>query len=199
VAWVIGLTGDVGAGKSRVLAWLAGRGVATLDADAVVHDLLAHDRVLVAQVAERFDGAVVEGRVDRAALGWTVFADPAALLDLERLVHPRVTDRLRRWLAEQSGPAAIEAVKLVEGGLTRWVDAVWLVVAARSVRRARLRSRGWTEAEIERRLAAGSPLAARLAVADVVVDNSGTWAATERQLAAAWAGAARGGRDARVG
>lgn len=186
---VIGLTGDVGAGKSSVRQWLEARRVMALDADVVVHHLLAEDAELRRAVAARFGAAVFIGDVvDRSALARVVFADAAALADLERLLHPAVTAKCAAWLAE-TGPAlrVVEAVKLIEGGLAALVDRVWLVTCERRVRSTRLLARGWSPEEASRRMAAGPPLAPRLALADVVIDNSGTWQATERQLAAAWA------------
>jgi dephospho-CoA kinase len=184
----IGLTGDVGAGKSTVLGWLAQRGAATLDADGVVHRLLAEDAAVVEAVRARFGPRVFAGpRVDRGALGRIVFADAAALTDLEGILHPAVLAATAAWLAvAPERDRVVEAVKLIEGGMAAMVDEVWLVTAARAARAARLAARGWPPDEVARRMAAAPPLAPRLAVADVVVDNSGPWPATERQLAAAW-------------
>jgi dephospho-CoA kinase len=200
VAWVIGLTGAVGVGKSSVLAWLAAAGAATLDADAVVHRLLAEDRSLIQAVARAFGpGLVGAAGVDRAALAARVFRDESALAVLEELVHPAVSREVDAWLAAQpeaEGLAVIEAIKLLEGGLASRLDAVWLVTCEAARRRERLLGRGWSAGEIERRMAAGPPLAARLARADVVIDNSGAWAATERQLGLAWARAITARRPA---
>jgi len=184
----IGLTGDVGSGKSAVLAWLAGRGAATLDADAAVHALLATDPAVVAAVAARFGPAVRAGDgVDRGALADVVFRDGSALADLEAIVHPPALAAARAWLAGVTADvAAIEAVKLVESGLHRSLDRLWLVVCDPATRRRRLEARGGSAPEAERRMAAGAPYAPRLALADEVIDNSGPWAATERQLDAAW-------------
>jgi dephospho-CoA kinase len=186
---VLGVTGDVGSGKSSVLAWLAAQGAEVLDADRVVHRLLAEDEAFVEAVRRRFGaGVVAAGRVRRELLAGIVFGDPAALTDLESLLHPAVLAETRSWLAA-SGAAvvAVEAVKLIEGGMADLVDEVWLVTCAAPRRRERLLARGWSDAETRRRMAAGTPLAPRLARADVVIDNSGPWPATAVQLAAAWA------------
>lgn len=183
----IGLTGEVGSGKSKVLAWLAARGVSVLDADEVVRELLEGDSELGSAIIARF-GTEVVGRqgIDRKRLAAIVFGDAAALADLEALVHPRVLARIRDWLAGLSSPiAAVEAIKLVESGFHRELDQLWLVTCPAAVRRARLLARGWSEMEVERRMAASPPLAPQLAAADVVIDNSGDWSCTERQLEAA--------------
>lgn len=186
---VLGLTGDVGAGKSSIRQWLATRGAGTLDADAVVHRLLAEDPAIRAAVRARFGPGVFAGEaVDRSALAQQVFGDAAALADLERLLHPAVMAECSAWLSRPGPPVrVVEAVKLIEGGLAAHVDRVWLVTCARAVRLARLVARGWSPAEAERRMAAGPALAPRLACADVVIDNSGSWQATDCQLAVAWA------------
>lgn len=185
----IGVTGAVGCGKSTVCRWLAERGVATLDADQVVHEILAHDGAVVAAVTARFGPSVrlPSGGIDREALAGAVFGDPTALGDLERIVHPAVLTRVRAWLDRIRTPiVVVEAVKLIESGLSDACFAVWLVVCEPNQQRSRLRERGWADAAIDRRLAATPPLAPRLAVATDVIDNSGPPSATRVQLEAAW-------------
>ncbi len=188
--WTIGLVGDAGAGKSTVRAWLEARGVAALDADAIVHRVLERDRAVVEAVAARFGEEVraAGGGIDRAVLGAIVFGDPAALADLERLVHPVVIRAVEEWLNKvESDVAVVEAVKLVESGLAARLDELWLVMCDRRARQARLAERGWSAAAIADRQAAAPPLAPRLALAGVIIDNSGAPEATERQLEVAWA------------
>jgi dephospho-CoA kinase len=184
----IGLTGDVGSGKSTVRAWLGERGVATFDGDAAVHAVLAEDRAVIAAVVARFGPEV--GSADgirRAILADRVFTDAAALGDLERLVHPAVLERTRAWLEAVTAPVAVvEGVKLVESGFHRALDRLWLAVCDLGLRRQRLIARGWSAGEVERRLAMATPLAPKLALADEVIDNSGSCRATRRQLEAAW-------------
>ncbi len=184
----LGLTGDVGAGKSRVLAWLVGRGASGLDADGLVHQLLRQDAAVIRAVRARFgEGVLGQDGINRDRLAAIVFEDPEALADLERIVHPAVIDRVRQWLSEQAAPVAvIEAAKLIESGFHRELDRVWLVTCPAHIRRQRLLERGWLSAEVARRMAASPPLAPRLAAADLVIDNGGPWTDTERQLEAAW-------------
>lgn len=194
--YLIGLTGDVGAGKSTVRRWLEARGAAALDADAVVHELLAPGGPAVEAVVAAFGAAVRsgDGGVDRPALAARVFGDAEALGVLEALLHPLVAERTARWLAACTADVAVvEAVKLIESGMAARCDAVWLVVADRRARAERIRVRGWDGAEIERRLRAEAPFAPRLAVATEVIDNTGPAEATAAQLAAAWSRLRRGG------
>lgn len=181
----IGLTGDVGSGKSSVRRWLAQQGAATVDADAVVHALLAEEQGLIERISARFGRAVLqaEGGVDRRALAAEVFGDAAARAWLEGLLHPAVRERIRAWLAEQAADLqVVEAIYLLDSPLAALLDEIWLVTADREARRLRLAERGWDAAAIAARMAAAPALAPRLAAADRVIDNSGPWAATEAQL-----------------
>ena len=158
-----------------------------LDADHVVHRLLAEDEQLVDEISRTFGDVVgVGGGVDRAALAGIVFGDPGQLAALEALLFPAVRRACEAWLARQTVVAVVEAVKLVESGMHQGLDRLWLLTCDRRVRRRRLEKRGWSGAQIADRMAAGGPLLPRLAAADVVVDNSGDWSATRAQLARAW-------------
>lgn len=172
------------------MSWLAERGAATLDADEVVHRLLAEDASIVADVSSRFGDGVVEpdgASISREALARVVFSDPDALISLEEIVHPAVSAAVDAWLAEiEASVAAVEAVKLIEGGMHTRFDMVWLVACDRSERRRRLCARGWSAEDAARRIDASPALGPQLAVADVVIDNTGSRDATHRQLDRAW-------------
>ena len=147
--YVIGLTGAIAVGKSTVArTLLAAKGAAIIDGDQVVHTLYAYNRALVARIVARFGPAMLtpDGSLDRAALGRTVFPDPVALADLERLVYPYVLAEQRRLLARarrrQRTVAVLDAVKLVESGAGRLVDELWIVTAPAAAQRRRLQDRG---------------------------------------------------------
>jgi len=190
----IGITGPIGCGKSQVSIWLGELGVAVVDADAVAHRVTAPGQPAHDAVVRRFGDAVTapDGTLDRAALGRLVFADPAALRDLEGIVHPAVRPVIFEAIdaAERDGaPAvALEAIKLVEGGLAALCDEVWLVTCDAAVQRQRLAWRGTAAADAERRIAAQAGLTDRLRpAATLVLDTSGTAPATRTMVAAALA------------
>ena len=187
--FVLGVTGNIAVGKSTVVEMLAARGATVIDADRVYHELIALGQPLLEKIRERFGESVIreDGSLDRPALGAIVFNDDAALADLDHLTHPVVIAEIDRQVASASGVIVIDAVKLVESGHADTCDAVWLVVAETGQQVARLiEYRGLTRADAERRVAAQPPLGPKLERADVVIDNSGTIAATEAQVAEAW-------------
>ena len=170
--FVIGLTGPIGCGKSTVASILAGLGGTVIDADALARAVTAPGQPALAEIRARFGDAVyhADGSLDRAALGRVVFSDAAALADLEWIVHPGVrrliVEALERATAVADPFVAIEAIKLVEGGLAEQCDEVWIVECAPEAQRARLLGRGMTPADADARMAAQGPhLAHRLAEA----------------------------------
>lgn len=188
--FVLGVTGNIACGKSTVMEMLGKRGAALIDADTVYHELIAPGLPLWRAIRERFgqDVTTDEGRIDRRVLGRIVFADAAALADLDRITHPAVTAELRRRVAA-SGEAvvAVDAVKLVEGGFGDDCDQLWLVTCQPERQIERLMSRnGLAREEAARRVAAQPPLAPKLSRADVILDNSSDLAAISAQVDAAW-------------
>jgi dephospho-CoA kinase len=183
---VIGLTGNIGCGKSTVAGMLRDLGVATIDADAVAREIRHNDADALAAIQRRF------GTYDAAELGRVVFADPAALRDLEAILHPRVRGEIRSRLSELSvgevEVVAVEVIKLLESPLADACDEIWVVRCDEADAIARLAaSRGMDEATARQRLANQSSQDAKVAAADVVIDGSAPIEETRRQVEAALA------------
>lgn len=200
----IGLTGPIGCGKSTISGWLASEPrVTAIDADAVAREVLAPGTVETERVAARFGAHLVaaDGTLDRGALGRLVFGDPAALRDLESIVHPGVRPRVlaRIAQAEDRGDRAvvIEAIKLVEGGLAELCDEVWLVTCRPSVQLERIVERGLAAGDARARMDAQADLIERLRPrADRVIDTSGEPGPTRSEVSAALVAAIAAGTRA---
>lgn len=178
---VIGLTGNIGCGKSTVARMLRDLDVATIDADAVAREIRQDDADARATIQRRF------GTYDAAELGRLVFADPAALRDLEAILHPRVRGGIRARLSELAvggvPVAAVEAIKLLESPLADACDEIWVVRCDEADAIARLAaSRGMDEETARRRLASQSSQDEKVAAADVVIDGSASIEETRRQV-----------------
>ena len=189
----IGLTGPIGCGKSTVAEWLEELGAETIDADEVAREATAPGQPATGAVIERFGDAVraPDGGLDRPALARIVFSDPAALRDLEAIVHPAVRERILAELAADEADAApaivIEAIKLLEGGLAEMCDEIWLVTCEPGEQRDRLLGRGATAEDAERRIAAQGDIASRVAaVATRIIDTSGSPFTARRTAEAAY-------------
>ncbi len=190
---LLGLTGNIACGKTTIGQMVLELGAARyIDADAVVHELYAPGQPIHAAVLAAFGRAILtpDGQIDRRALGARVFSDPAALQRLEGIVHPAVHAAVAAQLTDlpPDAVAVIDAVKLLEGGMARQCEQVWLVVCDPAEERRRLLTdRGLKPAEADARLAAQPDNAARRPLVAAVIDNSGTLVATRAQVAAAWA------------
>ncbi len=188
---VIGLTGNIGTGKSAVLTMLRDLGADTIDADAVAHAVMRPGQPAHAAIVQAFGAGILaaDGTIDRGRLGAIVFRDAAALAQLEGIVHPAVFDRMQALVRGSSRPVVvIEAIKLLEAGYSITLcDVVWVVTSPRALQITRLmQSRHLSQAEAELRIDAQPPQADKVRRADVVIDNSGTLAETRQQVEAAW-------------
>jgi len=175
----VGLTGGVASGKSTVSEMLRDLGAVVVDADALAREVVEAGTPGFDAVVGEFGPGVLadDGRLDRAALGALVFADPARRAALEAIVHPLV--RARATEIEEAAPAGVLVVHdiplLVETGQATSFDAVVVVDVPEEVQVERaVRERGWTEAEARARVEAQASRADRLAAATYVVENSGT-------------------------
>lgn len=189
----IGITGPIGCGKSTVAGWLGEFGALVIDADAVARAVTDGDPSVLADIVETFGPRVTrgDGALDRSAVAEIVFGDPIALTRLEAIVHPAVRRSiLASILAAEAGAApsiVIEAIKLVEGGLAAACDEVWLVTCEPDLQMARLAGRGMAPSDAAARTAAQGSIRERAeAVADRIIDTSGTLEESRARAVAAY-------------
>lgn len=187
----VGLTGGIGSGKSEVARLLAERGAVVIDSDELAREVVEPGTPGLAAVVEAFGPEVLtpEGRLDRERLAGIVFADPAALDRLNAIVHPLVGAAAAQRLTGVPDDAVVvqDVPLLVEAGLTAGWDLIVVVAASPATQLDRLvRLRGMDQAAAQARIAAQAPLAAKVAVADVVIDNNGSREALVAQVDALW-------------
>lgn len=190
---VLGLTGNIAAGKSSVVQLFAEWGATVIDADRLVHELQRPGEAVLRAMVERFGTAILraDGTLDRAAMRRVMLDDDAARRDLEAIVHPAVAERRRALVdaARERGDAAVvvDVPLLFEVDDPGEYDAVILVDAPVAVRRERLITlRGMDPAEADALIAAQQPSALKRHAADVVIDNDGDLATLTERARAAW-------------
>lgn len=194
---VIGLTGEIGAGKSTVARRLEELGATVIDADRVGHEVLKQPDT-IETLTEAFGNEMLaaDGSIDRRKLAEIVFADPQARTRLERIVHPRMVEQFEAQIAraqtDSSTAVTLDAAILYEAGWDSLCDRVLVVTAPRQMRLQRLAaSRGWSEHDLSTRERAQAPIESKRRRADAVIENAGSPAACLEQvdeLFRAWVG-----------
>lgn len=194
----VGLTGSIATGKSFCLRRFAELGAPTIDADVVARAVVEPGTPGFEAVIDRFGSGILtsDGAIDRPALGRIVFADASARRDLEHIVHPAVYDVVERWLEEQAAlsktvdgaPAAIAAIPLLyEAGQHKRFDAIVVAACTPEQQFERLIARdGLSPEDARRRIAAQLPIDEKRRQADFVIDTSGTFEDSTRQVDEVW-------------
>ena len=192
-AITVGLTGGIGSGKSTVSRMLESKGAVLIDADAIAREVMAQGGPAYGPVVERFGDAVLaaDGTIDRQALAEIVFADPEALADLNSATHPVIGQLMveRRAAAEAAGAVVVMDIPLLKATHREQIgfDVVVVVDAPVDLAVSRLvDQRGFGRADAEARLAVQITREERLALADVVLDNSGDLGALRVQVDRLW-------------
>lgn len=190
---VIGLTGGIASGKSTAARYLAEKGARMIDADKLGHRVYESDRPAFDKVVAAFGKEVVgkDGEIDRRALGGQVFGSPKQLKRLTDIAWPEILAMakaaIERARNEGASIIVLEAAVLLEAGWQSDVDEVWTVTVEPKAAIARATSRdGVDEAIVQARIDAQLTNAERVALADVVIDNSGSEAALFTKLDAEW-------------
>ena len=188
----IALTGGIGSGKSTVARLLEAKGAVVVDADAIAREIVEPGQPALAEIRETFGPEIIDadGRLDRARLAEIVFADADALERLNGITHPRIAERSAELLARAPVDAVVvyDMPLLVEQGpaaLAGW-DRIIVVDCSDDARLQRLVERGLDIDDAGRRIAAQATREERLAVADVVIDNTGDLPTLEIQVDRLW-------------
>ena len=195
---VIGLTGNIGSGKSTVARRMQNLGAKIVDADQIAREVVQPGTPALQDIANNFGPDVLDstGGLDRKKMASIVFADPRAIMILNQITHPRIIDEVNRKINKfnreaktraGSGVLVIDAPLLIEVGLDHIVDEVWVVKVDPKVQIARLTKRdSLTTEEALRRIAAQMPQEDKIKRATRVIDNSGEKSETVKQVDRLW-------------
>jgi dephospho-CoA kinase len=185
-AFVVGLTGGIGTGKSAAAEEFARLGASVVDTDAIAHELTARNGPALPQIRKLFGEKAIgrDGAMDRQRIRELAFSDPAARKALEGVLHPMVREESARRIAAARGPYVVHVIPLLveSDGYARRVDRVLVVDAPEEAQVARVKSRGLNEDEIRKIIRAQAARAARLDAADDVIDNRGSLEALRKQV-----------------
>jgi dephospho-CoA kinase len=188
--FIIGLTGNIGTGKTVVRRMLEHMGAYTIDADRLAHRAIARGAPGYDPVVLTFGRWIVNGtgEIDRAKLANLVFRDSVALRQLEAIIHPFVRQAVDILIKRATQPVVvIEAIKLLEGDLRRYCDNIWVTYAPPALQIERLVSRRhMSREEAMERVSAQSPQTDKISAANVVIRNVGTYDDLWTQVADAW-------------
>jgi dephospho-CoA kinase len=184
----VGLTGGIASGKTTVAALLRKHGSKVLDADALGHELMTPGKAAYHEIVREFGSDVLasDGRIDRARLAAIVFSDAQKRARLNQILHPPITDEVRKWFAamERQGVdlAFLEAALLVEVGFHKSLDRLLVCWCRPEQQLERMVRRGLSEEQARLRLAAQMPAEEKRRIADWLIDCSDTLAKTEHQV-----------------
>ena len=178
---VIGLTGGIGSGKSTVSRFLAELGAVIIDADKIGHEIYRPDTDTWRQLVKIFGSGILaaDNTIDRKKLGVIVFGNKQELQRLNAIIHPQITEEIKKRIAEcqRQGVNVIvlDAPVLLEANAKNLVDEVWVVVAdeEKVIKRAAART-GLSEQQIRDRIYSQLPNAERTKDARVVINNDGS-------------------------
>jgi dephospho-CoA kinase len=188
--YVIGLTGNIATGKSVVRRMLEHLGAYTIDADALSHRVISKGAPGFQPVLETFGRWLLDqdGQINRSKLGHLVFADKEALKQLEDIIHPYVNQAIDILVKRANQKViVIEAIKLLESELRTRCDTTWVTDAPQHVQIERLmRKRGLSQEDALQRVQSQSAQREKLAAADVVITNNGSYDDLWKQVNEAW-------------
>ncbi len=188
--YVIGLTGNIGTGKTVVRRMLEHLGAYTIDADALSHRAIAKGAPGYQPVVEQFGKWILDkdGEIDRSKLGGLVFRNAEAMTELEGIIHPLVRKAVDVLARRATQPVVvIEAIKLLEGELRKNCDSIWVTYAPQVVQVERLmRKRNLSREEALQRINSQAPQTGKIEAANIVIRNLGSYDDLWKQVTQAW-------------
>lgn len=188
--YVIGLTGNIATGKSVVRQMLQHSGAYTIDADTLGHQAMMPGAPAYKTVVQTFGKFILdsEGQINRQMLAQIVFSNPEAMKKLEDATHPVIRQAIDALVKRSNQRViVIEAIKLLDGDLSTWVDEIWVVNASKATQYKRLvGKRKMSEDEAKKRILAQSPQEDKVKKATVVVENDGDVEKTWKQVQGEW-------------
>ncbi len=187
---IIGLTGGIGTGKTTVANYLETvKKLPILDADQLAREAVANAPILKT-IQQRYGNEILQtdGSLDRSRLGKIIFNHPTEKQWLEQQIHPYVRQRIETSLTELTAPVVVVVVPLlIEAKMTDLVTEIWVVSCSPQQQLKRVMERdGLSEAEARSRINAQMPLADKIAIADVTIDNSKSLEELQKQIDQAW-------------
>ena len=188
--YVIGLTGNIGTGKSVVRRMLEHLGAYTIDADSLTHRVIAKGAPGYQKVIDSFGKWILtpEGEIDRGKVARLVFSNPEALKQLESIIHPFVLQGVD-WLIKHATQkvVVVEAIKLLEANMHKSCDSVWVVTSSPVVQYNRLlHTRKMSEADAKARITSQPPQDQKIKAANVVIRNDTSFEDAWKQVVAAY-------------
>ena len=189
MAFVVGLTGGIGSGKSLAAQFFSQLGALVIDADQLARSVIERGSEGFDEVLLRFgDTVLINGDIDRVALGQIVFENPEAKKDLEAIIHPRIRAEFEEAVASLDANEIMiyEIPLLVETNTADRFDFIITVESDAELRKERLRARGMFHSDIEKRMASQATEEQRRAIADCVITNNGTEDELLRQVENVW-------------
>ncbi|MCL0080698.1 dephospho-CoA kinase [Peptococcaceae bacterium] len=196
---IIGLTGGIGSGKTKVANYLLQLGAAILDADLIARDIVLPGSIALQEITAVFGAAILHsnGTLNRAKLATLVFNDPVALQKLNAITHPKITEVISNKITEYTQKTnqqhhqqvlILVAPLLIETKLHLLVDQVWVIHVDHQTQLQRVMQRDQLTATLTlKRIRSQLPEQERLKYADEIIDNSGSWENTKEQLLQLWA------------
>ena len=186
---LVGIGGQMGAGKTTVIGELKRYGAKVIDADQLGWGLLSKNTPQYTALVKAFGKDILDkaGRIDRRALGAKAFAGKAALAKLNKITHPALVERVRKEITRlRKGLVVVDAALLFFWGLDKEVDVSILVTAPERLKVARMTQAGMAPAQVKARLALQQPDTVVWQRADFVLDNKGSLAELKRKTRALW-------------